>query len=80
MLDAIKNDVNFGKKMSGTLGFYFNICTIKLEDQGLLRVYQVIDWLQPQYSAASCNQLMNEKFYIAVEYCSMLAAANVYEF
>ena len=38
------------------------------------------DWLQPQYSTASCSQLVIEKVYIAVEGCSILTAASGYEF
>ena len=39
-----------------------------------------IQRLQPPYSAASCSQLIWEKLCVAVECCSILAAASSYEF
>ena len=39
-----------------------------------------INWLQPPYSAASCSQLIQEMLYIALECCSIMAAASSYEF
>ena len=39
-----------------------------------------IHWLQPPYSAAGCSQLIYEKVYVTVKYCSILAAASSYEF
>ena len=39
-----------------------------------------INWLQPPYSAASCSQLIYGMLYVALECCSILAAASSYEF
>ena len=39
-----------------------------------------INWLQPPYSAVSCSQIIEEMLCIALERCSILAAASSYEF
>ena len=39
-----------------------------------------IHWLQPPYSAAGSSQLLQEKLYISVDCCSILAAVSRQEF